>query len=222
MKIFHLGLYLKYMLRMNRATQCKQCKLEIYNKSLTILGWIWKYITCWIGSRDNFWTLKGFGLWDSCWPTLAFSSCYFLSTVFRFPICYLLFVYLLFSICVFVIFNLLFLDCETAADQLWLVPITLPLSLSSFPQQKRTWSIKEETRYIVQKRVHDHTKGKSKFFFQTCFLITIPSSEHSLKSTVTQSQTKNVGNGKFNAKKNCHSWGSLYAFPLSNISLAYI
>ena len=60
MKIFHLGLYLKYMLRLIRATQCKQCKLEIYNKPLTILGWIWKYITCWIGSRYNFWNVERF------------------------------------------------------------------------------------------------------------------------------------------------------------------
>ena len=83
--------------------------------------------------------------------------------------------YLLFSICVFVIFNLLFLDCETGADQLWLVPITLPLSLSSFPQQKRTWSIKEETRYIVQRRVHDDIKGKSQ-----CTAIVKSSSQHAL------------------------------------------
>ena len=190
MKIFHLGLYLKYMLRLNRATQCKQCKLEIYNKSLTILGWIWKYITCWIGSWDNLLALKISGLWDSCWPTLAYSSCYFLSIVFGYPFCYFLFLYLLFSICVFVIFNLLFLDCETAADQLWLVPITLPLSLSSFPQQKRTWSIKEETRCIVQGRVKDDIKGKSqhshrKIFFPACIIITIPSSGPSSKSTVT-------------------------------------
>ena len=114
--------------------------------------------------------------------------------------------YLLLSICVFVIFNLLFLDCETAADQLWLVPITLPLSLTSFPQQKRTWSIKEETRYIVQRRVHDDIKGKShyshrKIFFPTCILNTIPSSGPSLKSIVTQSKTNSVGDDKFKAKK---------------------
>ena len=104
-----------------------------------------------------------------------------------------------------IFFNLLFLDCETAADQLWLVPITLPLSLSSFPQQKRTWSIKEETRCIVQGRVKDDIKGKSqhshrKIFFPTCILITIPSSGPSLKSIVTQSQCKNVEDDKFKAK----------------------
>ena len=114
--------------------------------------------------------------------------------VFGFPICHFLFVNLLFSLCVFVIFNLLFLDCKTAADQLWLVPITLPLSLSSFPQQKRTWSIKEETRCIVQGRVKDDIKGKSQhshrnIFFPTCILITIPSSGPSLKSN---SHTKSM------------------------------
>ena len=102
--------------------------------------------------------------------------------IFYLCICYFRFVNLLFSICVFVfsicifvIFNLLFLDCETAAHQLWLVPITLPLSLSSFPQQKRTWSIKEETRYIVQRRVHDDIKGKSQ-----CTAIVKSSSQHAL------------------------------------------
>ena len=141
---------------------------QVSNQSgldLEILYMLWG----WIGSPDNFWTLKDFGLWDSCWPTLACSSCYFLSIVFGFPM------YLLFSICVFIIFNLLFLDCETGADQLWLVPITLPLSLSSFPQQKRTWSIKEETRYIVQRRVHDDIKGKSQ-----CTAIVKSSSQHAL------------------------------------------
>ena len=33
MKIFRVGLYLKYMLRFSRTTQCKQCKLKNYNKS---------------------------------------------------------------------------------------------------------------------------------------------------------------------------------------------
>ena len=65
MKIFRVGLYLKYMLRLSRTRQCKQCKLKNYNKSnqsgldLEILYMFWGWIG---GDRDILLALKVFGL----------------------------------------------------------------------------------------------------------------------------------------------------------------